>query len=117
MKNEAWDNYSNDQKKEWMDNLCEGLDSQQSSFARLLHRPQEKNESLRKNRPHVAIVEFKITTNEIDTDGNLISRINNANDLKKIGMNDSGRLIVKGGNFSEVAKKVDSILRLINEQN
>jgi hypothetical protein len=111
-----WDAYSQDQKNQWLDKMSEGLDSQQNSFLRLLHTDQENKESPRKNKPHVAIVDFQITMQQIDTDGNLTNTIHNANDLRKLGMNDTGKLIIKGGNFCEVAKKVDKVLRLINEQ-
>ncbi len=103
-------------EEEMLERATEGLSPQESSFYKFLHRDLTEEDVERKSKPHVAFVDFEISMQSMDKDGILDETPYPVKDFIDTGMGNKGRLIVKGGSFVETLKKVDKIMRYINEQ-
>jgi hypothetical protein len=91
------------------------MEPSEAAYVKLINRQFEKEEEVRKNKPHVALVEFNIKIHPMSADGTLDPPVKNI-ELTKMGMNEGGVLQVRGASFVETAKKLDKLLKELNEK-
>jgi len=70
---------------------------------------------LRKNKPHVAIITFRIDVRPVNPDNTLSPHILQNGDLKKYGLGSKGQIVVRGTSEADCASKVNKILEKLND--
>jgi len=101
--------------------LSKGLNSSQSAFLEWLTKEPENKQLPRKDKPHVASIDFNIKFRHMDANGQISPEQIPSRDvqafLTRAGMSNAGSIYITGSNLNETIQKIDKILRLIDEQN
>lgn len=89
-----------------------------SALAQLLRKRRHDHEenSPRREKPHIAIVTFKIDIRPVNPDNSFESYKLSNRDLEKYNMTHKAQIIVKGPSEAECVKKVKQTLEKMNER-
>ena len=101
---------------DFLDKITEGMDPSEAALLRIQQKQAQKEEEVRRNKPHVATIKFNIQAFPMDAHGILDMYPVKKAHFADMGMNDEGAIHVKAANFCELAKKIDKILRYINDE-
>lgn len=115
MKRGGFLNLTQEELQDHLDMATKDMEPSEAAYVKLINRRFEKEEEVRKNKPHVALVEFTIKVHPMSADGTLDPPVKTI-ELAKMGMNEAGVLQVRGASFVDAAKKLDKLLKELNEK-
>lgn len=89
-----------------------------SALARLLQKRRHEHEDdlPRREKPHIAIVTFKIDIRPVNQDNSFETYKLSNRDLEKYNMTHKAQIIVKGPSEAECVSRVKQTLEKMNEQ-